>query len=150
MADFTPKKVASKAKSGQGPAAGGARGAEHESPPHIYLEHHHLEKLGMTKMPPVGSKIKISGLAHVGAVSEHDESRSAPSGSAEGGPKRSMTLHLHKMDIGKDGISEGEHEESQKAGMKGEIDKALSRGAGSDAAKGTAKGKTPTPRGGGD
>jgi hypothetical protein len=129
MADFAPKKESGKAKGGEGPAAGGSKNAEHQSPPHIYLEHHHLEKLGLKKMPAVGSKIKISGLAHVGATSEHDSSREAPHGAAENGPKRSMTLHLHKMEIGRD---EHDHEESQKAGMKGAIDKALTKGEGSE------------------
>lgn len=125
MADFSPKKESSKAK---GSLA--KDNTEHQSPPTIYLEHHHLEKLGMTKMPPVGSKIKISGLAHVGATSEHDDSRSAPKGSAEGsGKRRSMTLHMHKMDVGTD---RHDHEESQKAGMKAAVDKALTKGEGSE------------------
>lgn len=149
MADFTPKKQSD---------AGKAKGSlahdnisEHEAPPRLYLEHHHLEKLGLKKMPAVGSKIKISGTAHVGATSEN--SSDAPSGGkakgGEGNTQRSMTLHLHKMDVGTDNQS-GETEESQKDGMKAAIDKALVKGAGSESAKGKAPGKTPTPRGGGD
>jgi hypothetical protein len=126
MADFTPKKGKETSK-----AAGSLAhdNAEHQSPPHIYLEHHHLEKLGLKHMPKVGSKVKISGLAHVGATSEHDRAKEP---GEKGGKHRSMTLHLHKMDIGKEGISEGEKEESQKAGMKGAMDKALKRAAGGD------------------
>jgi hypothetical protein len=70
MADLTPAK---KPK----PAGGGHPKDLHPheeimKPPVIHLEHHHLEKLlpKGSKMPPVGSKIKISGLAHVGATSE--------------------------------------------------------------------------------
>lgn len=120
MANFTPKakQEANKAKGGTLPRDS----AEHQAPPHIYLEHHHLEKLGMTKMPAVGSKIKISGLAHVGATSENQDR-------GDGGKKRSMTLHLHKMEIGRD---EHDHEESQKAGMKAAVDKALTKGEGSE------------------
>lgn len=147
MADFTPKKVStekSKAKGSLVSHDSPSSSAEHQSPPRLYLEHHHLAKLGMTKMPPVGSKIKISGLAHVGATSEDSDH------SGEGkGPRRSMTLHLHQMDMGKSGI-EGATEESQKDGMKSEIDKALTKHAGSEAAKGKAKGKTPSIRAGGD
>ena|ERR1700676_367164 len=141
MADFTLKKgkETNKAK-GSLPME---NTAEHEAPPRLYLEHHHLAKLGLTKMPPVGSKIKISGLAHVGATSEDQ------SPGIKGGARRSMTLHLHKMEVGKEGI-DGASEETQKDGMKSEIDKALTKHAGSEAEKGKAKGKTPTPRGGGD
>src|ERR1700690_1926839 len=102
MADFTPRKVASESGPGIHPKAEGSRDVEHEAPPHIYLEHHHLAKLGLKEMPKVGSKIKISGLAHVGATSEHDSASSpGQGGKDEGGAKRSMTLHLHKMEIGK-------------------------------------------------
>lgn len=117
MADFSPKKEASKAK-GSLPHDE----AEHQRPPTIYLEHHHLEKLGMTKMPAVGSKIKISGLAHVGSTSENQDR-------GDGGKRRSMTLHMHKMEMGRD---EKDHEESQKAGMKAAVDKALTKGEGSE------------------
>jgi hypothetical protein len=137
MADFTPKLSTEKGKAkGSLPKD---NSSEHQSPPRLYLEHHHLEKLGMDKMPAVGSKIKISGLAHVGSTSEDDDP------GIDGGKRRSMTLHLHKMDMGTDNS-----EESQKDGMKGAIDKALSKAAGSEAEKGNAKGKTPPVRGGGD
>src|SRR5271163_2368186 len=98
MADFTPKKGWSekgKARGGEGPASMGSRDAEHQAPPVIHLEHHHLEKLGMTKMPPVGSKIRISGLAHVGSTSESDNSAAAssrPEGSGATTPKN--TRHM--------------------------------------------------------
>lgn len=66
MADFAPKKEASKAK---GSLA--HDNAEYQSPPTIYLQDHHLKALGFKETPKVGSKIKISGLAHVGASSEN-------------------------------------------------------------------------------
>jgi hypothetical protein len=122
MADFTPKKQTSE----KGKEKGGTLNPHKEEsrPPTMYLGHAHLVKLGITKMPPVGSKIKISGLAHVGATSEQDDSE-------QPGDKkqRSMTLHMHKMDVGRD---ETDHEESQKAGMKAAVDKALTKGAGSE------------------
>ena len=55
MADFTPKKGGSDKSAAKGSLA--VDNTEHQEPPRLYLEHHHLEKLGMTKMPPVGSKI---------------------------------------------------------------------------------------------
>ena len=133
MADFTPKKV-----KGEKSGASGSLprdNAEHQEPPRIYLEHHHLEKLGLTKMPKVGSKIKISGLAHVGATSEnsHDGPSGGKAPGGEGKTKRSMTLHLHKMEVAHDGI-DGAKEESQKAGMKSAIDRALTKGEGSESA----------------
>jgi hypothetical protein len=149
MADFTPKKEAGKAK-GSLPMD---NASEHQEPPVLHLQAHHIGKLFKDgKMPKVGSKIKVSGLVHVGAMSEHQDA--PPSGGkaqtgGEGNTRRSMTLHFHKMEMGTDGI-DGQKEESQKDGMKAEIDKALTSHAGSEAEKGKAKGKTPTPRGGED
>jgi hypothetical protein len=131
MADFTPKKVSAEKGSAKGSLA--HNNAEHQAPPSIYLEHHHLAKLGMDKMPPVGSKIKISGLAHVGATSEHQDSKQEPGrkigtgATTPANTRRSMTLHLHKMEVGQEGITDEVKSESQKAGAKGEMDKALSR-----------------------
>jgi hypothetical protein len=158
MADFAPKKESGKAKGGQGPAMAGSRNAEHQAPPVVHLEHHHLEKLGMDKMPPVGSKIKISGLAHVGATSEHNHSAEPgePEGSGQSTPRRSMTLHLHQMEMGKSGIEgakDVDQEAKSAAGAKAEMDKALSREMGgkkSKRAEGAQGGPSKTPRGGGD
>ena len=140
MANFMPKKSPSKAKPGQGPAETGSKNAEYEAPPMIHLDHHHLEKLmpaGST-MPPVGSKIKISGLAHVGSVSENQDS-TQPAG--KGKTRRSMTLHMHQMEMGADGPdNDVAQEEQSKAGAKAEMDKALARGAGSESKKGGKKG----------
>lgn len=135
MADFTPKKVSGEASKAKGSLAHDE--AEHMSPPTIYLQHHHLAKLGLHDMPKVGSKLKISGLAHVGSTSESSEH--APSGGkakgGEGNTHRTMTLHLHKMDIGKEGISETEQEETHKAGAKAAMDAALTKGEGSESAR---------------
>ena len=144
MADFTPKKLTSESGSAKGRNMIKVPGEDTQSPPRLYLEAHHLAKLGITKMPAVGSKIKISGLAHVGSTSEDQDH-------ADGGkPHRRMTLHLHKMDIGTDAQSSDAKEQSQKDGMKSAIDKALTKDAGSAAAKGKKPGNTPAPRGGGD
>jgi len=144
MADFTPKKVSGEAGKGLRSTSKVA-GEDTQAPPRLYLEAHHLAKLGMDKMPPVGSKIKISGLAHVGASSEDDDPGIA------GGKRRSMTLHMHKMDLGTDGPGKEVDQEAQSnKGAKSEMDKALSRAAGSESAKGKAKPKESTPRGGGD
>lgn len=125
MANFTPKKVTGEKGKAKGSLA--TPTADVQSPPQLYLGHHHLEKLGITKMPPVGAKIKISGMAHVGSTSENQDN-------TDGGPQRSMTLHLHKMDIGKDGPGQEVDQEAQsKQGAKAEMDKALKRGAGSEA-----------------
>jgi hypothetical protein len=133
MADFAPKKDASKAK-GSLPKDN----AEHQPPPMIHLEEHHIAKLFPhdKALPPVGSKIKISGLVHVGAHSEHQDSMQEPGrkiGTGATTPKdtrRSMTLHLHKMEVGKDGgnSSNDVDQEAEKAkGAKAEMDKALER-----------------------
>ncbi len=110
------------------------------------------------KMPPVGSKIKISGLAHVGATSENQAM--GPSGGkaqkgGEGNTKRSMTLHMHKMDMAhgsQPGVSEPEQEAETAKGAKAEMDKALKRGAGGDGkdSEGVESMNSRTPRGGQD
>ena len=136
MANFMPKKSASKAKSGQGPAVSSSKDAEYQPPPTIHLDHHHLEKLMPhgSAMPPVGSKIKISGLAHVGSASENQDSLE-PAGKSK--TRRSMTLHMHQMEMGADGPdNEVAQEEQSKAGAKAEMDKALTKGAGSEGKKG--------------
>jgi hypothetical protein len=99
-------------------------GEDTQSPPHLYLEHHHLEKLGIKKMPTVGEKLTIHAIGHVGSTSE-DQDR------GDGGKSRRMTLHLHKMEMG-GGKQPEMSDESQKAGAKAAIDKALKRGAGGD------------------
>lgn len=102
------------------------------SPPMIHLTHEHMKKFGIKQMPKVGSKIKISGLVHVGSTSEHDGSHSFGEPGAEGeGPSHSMTLHLHKMEMGKDTAGEQVAQEAETAkGAKAEMDKALERAEG--------------------
>lgn len=126
MANFAPKADASKAK---GSLA--TNNAEHQAPPVLHLEAHHIEKLFKGKMPPVGSKVKISGLAHVGATSEHDHG--AEPGEKGGGKRRSMTLHMHQMDAGtgpQPGVKDADQEAESAKGAKAEMDKALAREAG--------------------
>ena len=118
-------------------AKGGAQtmtpGEDTQAPPRLYLEHHHLEKLGIKKMPPVGTKLHIEAEAHVGSTSENQDR-------GDGGkPHRSMTLHLHKMDMGTDdqtGDTDVAQAEQSNKGARAEMDKALSRGAGTADGKG--------------
>ena len=127
------------------------------SPPMIHLTHEHMKKFGIKQMPKVGSKVKISGLVHVGSTSEHDGSHSFGEPGAEGGkPSHSMTLHLHKMEMAHDGIkgaSDVDQEEESKKGAMAEMDKALKREMGgkkSKQAEGAQSGGSTTPRAGGD
>ena len=134
MADFTPKKVASESGPGIHPKAEGSRDVEHEAPPVMHLEAHHIKKLFGNKMPPIGSKIHVRGLVHVGAYSE--DHAGPPSGGkaqagGEGNTGRTMTLHFHKMEHGADGPGKEADQEAESAkGAKAEMDKALSREAG--------------------
>jgi hypothetical protein len=145
MADFTPKKDPTATKGGIGAAP---EGAETMEPPRIYLQDHHIKKLGLTKMPPVGSKINVSGLAHVGATNESNDP------GIDGGKRRSMTLHLHKMDLGTDGPGkEVDQEAESKKGAKKEMDEALKRREGGSKKKDSegAEGEgSAVPRGGGE
>lgn len=115
MADFSPKKEAGKA-AGRNPKV---TGEDTQDPPHIFLQSHHVAKL-FKQLPSVGDKVKISGLAHVGSVSENQDH-------GDGGkPRRTITLHLHKMEVGT-GKQPEMSDDSQKAGAKAEIDKALKK-----------------------
>ena len=147
------------------PSGGKAPGAsaEHQSPPVMHLEDHHIAKLFGKKMPPIGSKIKVHGLIHVGAYNENQEAN--PSGGkakgGEGNTKRTMALHFHKMDIAQDN-QRGEKTVDQEAesakGAKAEMDKALEREAGgkkgknrdSEGAEEGPKANARVPRGGQD
>ena len=103
-------------------------GEDTQPPPSIRLGHSHLQALGMKSLPAVGTKLHLHAIAHVGSTSE-DQDR------GDGGKARqSMTLHLHSMDLG-DGKQSAMSDEDQKAGAKAEIDKALTKRAGSESAK---------------
>jgi hypothetical protein len=152
MADFTPKKVSGETGPGIKPKAEGSMDVEHQAPPVMHLEAHHIQKLFKNKMPPIGSKIPVHAVVHVGAYSE-DQAGPPSGGKAKGGEgnaPRSMTLHFHKMDMGQEGIGEEDQAQSQRDGAKAAIDKALTKDAGKESAKGKPAGKTPAPRGGQD
>jgi hypothetical protein len=110
-------------------------------PPSLHLTHEHLKTLGL-KIPAVGDKLHITAHAVVHSTSENQDH-------GDGGKRAHVALHIHQMEVGTKGI-DGAKEEDQKDGMKSEIDKALTKHAGSEAAKGKKPGKTPTPRGGED
>lgn len=149
-----------KQTSEKGSIKGGELNPKHETPgehpPTIHLGHEHLKALGLHKgpMPKVGSKIKISGLVHVGSTSENADSMQEPGrkeGTGATTPKntRHMTLHLHKMEMGTGKQSTEVNDEDQKEGMKGEIDKALAREMGGKKSNDEegGEGKTRTARG---
>jgi hypothetical protein len=92
----------------------------------ISLDHHSLKKLGMhDSLPKVGSKLKLQAHAHV--KSAREEMR-------EGGKKhRHVELELRHMAVDKGG-SEADSDEETNKGMKGAIDKALTKQEGSESA----------------
>ena len=160
--------IGPKSESGEGraPSGGKAPGAsaEHQSPPIMHLEDHHIKQLFGKKMPPIGSKIKVHGLIHVGAYNEDhtDEPSGGKAPGGEGNTKRTMALHFHKMDIAQDNQA-GEKTVDQSAeaakGAKAEMDKALEREAGgkkgkksrdSEGAEEGPKANARVPRGGQD
>lgn len=116
-----------------GELASPSKGEDHTPLPTMYLEHRHLEQLGLKKLPAVGEKLHFHAVAHVGSTSE-DQDR------GDGGsPRRSMRLHIHQMDMGS-GTQNGsstdvDQEEESKAGAKAAMDKALTRQEGSESAK---------------
>jgi hypothetical protein len=132
------------------PSGGKAKGAgaEHQAPPVMHLEAHHIKKMFKNKMPPVGTKFKVTGLAHVGAYNE--DSDGPPSGGkaegagGEGGTKRTMALHFHKMDVAQDnqpGETTVDQDAERAKGAKAEMDKALERQEGGNGKNGTRGGQ---------
>lgn len=120
-----PKAEAGKAKGG----IGAAPTYQDEGHPHVRLEDHHLKALGIHTMPKVGEKLHIKAHAMVHATSENQDR-------GDGGKaRRHITLALHKMEMG-GGKQPEMSDESQKAGAKAAIDKALKKGAGSESADG--------------
>lgn len=137
MAMVTFKKPKPEPGKASGKLASPTVGEEHTPPPTMYLEHHHLEQLGLKQLPQVGSKIKMNVVAHVGSASEDQDS---PAKAGEGKVRRSMRLHIHSMDMGDGEQSTGEPDENQReeksrAGAKAEMDKALERSTGSESSK---------------
>ena len=110
-------------------------GEDTQPPPTLHLGHKHTEKLGLKKMPAVGTKLHFHAVGHVGSTSEDQDSMA---GSKK--PRRSMTLHIHQMEMGADGPdNDVAQEEQSKAGAKAEMDKALAKGAGNESKKGGKK-----------
>ncbi len=137
----SPKKMkgdAGKEAPGMGAAPVGQK--EGSDPPRLYLEHDHLEKLGIKTLPAVGTKIHFHAVGHVGSTNE-DQDR------GDGEARHSMTLHIHQMDMG-DGKQPEMSDEDQKAGAKAEIDKALTKAAGSEKSKAKAPGAKEGGKGG--
>lgn len=98
----------------------------------VRLEHEHLKKLGITKLPQVGQKMNLAAHAHVTNVSEHH-------GEGDSTPRRHVTLQLRKMELGTgaqstDAPDEEQAEESKK-GARAAMDSALSKAAGSESGK---------------
>ena len=150
-----------KAKSGEG-KPGGAEGPLHASsapedyaePPSLHLTHKHLTKLGLKGLS-AGQTLHVHAVARVHSAhsAEWTQPRNPSGGKAAGGEgntKHDATLHFHKMEVGTDQQSGDTKKQDQKDGMKAAIDKALTKDAGSEAAKGKKPGKTPSVRAGGD
>lgn len=131
-----------------------------ESPPVLHLEGAHLGKLGLKKLPAVGSKIHIHAIAHVHAAhDEADDSKGFSDGdgndASTGETKkynanRNLTLHLHQMEAKKHMVSDEEQTSESAAGAKAAMDKALTKEMGSESKKGGKSNATAAPRGGQD
>lgn len=129
-----------------------------EQPPTLHLEGAHLGKLGLKKLPAVGTKLHIHAIAHVHSVhDEADDSKQPgehePDDASTGEDKkynanRRMVLHIHHMDAQKHMGNEEDQKEESAKGAKAEMDKALSKAAGSESKKGGKSNATAAPRGG--
>lgn len=127
-----PKKV-KEPNTSQGAAPPSPAGEATQPPPTIHLGHEHLKKLGLKHLPPVGTKLHFHAVGHVGSVSE-DQDR----GDGQGGARRSMSLHIHQMDLddgAQQGMPDGDTEEQSKKGARAAMDKALEHGSEKSKAK---------------
>lgn len=59
----------------------------------LRLDNDVLEKLGLTSMPAVGSKVMIEAVCEVNSVSQHD--------SKDGGKNKSLSLQITDMGVAK-------------------------------------------------
>jgi hypothetical protein len=103
----------------------------------VRLDHEHLKKLGITKMPKAGDVVHLHSKAHVKSTSEHSE---------DGGDRKHMELELRHMSLGAqadDDNTGGDEGESHLAGAKSAMDAALGGGK----KKGKAKGGFTPPEG---
>ncbi len=104
----------------------------------VRLDHEHLKKLGVKKMPKAGDVIHLHSKAHVKSTSEHSE---------DGGDRKHMELELRHMALGvqSDDDDQGDDDGGEKhlAGAKSAMDEALGGGK----KKGKAKGGFTTPEG---
>jgi hypothetical protein len=102
----------------------------------VRLDHEHLKKLGVTKMPKAGDTLHIHSKAHVKSTSEHSEG---------GGDRKHMELELRHMAIGAqaDDDNTDDDAENNLAGAKSAMDEALGGGK----KKGKKKGDFERPEG---
>jgi hypothetical protein len=84
----------------------------------VRLNHEHLKKLGITKMPKAGDMMHLHAKAHVKSTSEHSE---------EGSDRRHIELELRHMAVKatQRAKSEGGIEEGNLHGAKAAMDQAL-------------------------
>ena len=92
MADMKRTKADKKAEKAQYDKAPGSIGGEdYGYNTRMTLDHDMLEKMGVKKLPTVGSKMKVHALAHVVSTSEDH--------STDGKKRRRVELQMHHMGV---------------------------------------------------
>lgn len=85
----------------------------------VRLDHNHLKKLGITKLPKAGDTMHLHAKAHVKSTSEHSE---------DGGDRQHMELELRHMAIQATKRAEQEDvHEGNLRGAKAAMDQALDK-----------------------
>lgn len=74
----------------------------------LRLDHEHLKKLGITKMPKAGDTMHVHAKAHVKSTSEHSE---------DGGDRRHMELELRHMAV--EAAKRASHEDVEEGNLRG-------------------------------
>lgn len=74
----------------------------------LRLDHEHLKKLGITKMPKAGATMHVHAKAHVKSTSEHSE---------DGGDRRHMELELRHMAV--EAAKRAGHEDVEEGNLRG-------------------------------
>lgn len=101
------------------PSAMPSKGDEYGYGLNVELDHDHLKKLGIKKLPKAGAVLHLRAHAHVRNTSEHNDE--------DGKPRRSVSLQLRKMELQAEqrAASEPDIQEGKLRGAKAAMDKAL-------------------------
>ena len=81
---------------------------------HVHLDHHHIQKMGLDRMPQAGDEVEFAGKGKVVSAHTSDDGD---------GPRHHMTLMLHRAGV----ESKGEDADERREGLREDIEKAAEK-----------------------